>query len=529
VLEVWAGKVPEMVEGQPPRASFRICRPVSGALNDTVEQLRDSLQHIRTSKLPAEVEVVSVRREAPPGMKAVLPAKQMKTEGIHWLGLEVAPIYLDPEGGHSFPILFRAIRRQVYRAMNQAFYAFSHECTTHHPPHFHTLGRRAVVKAVWEVDRQLAEIGTSFDLLRQVTPINAEVAWNRFRRNRYERPPRFLYRPRSVDPGRMKRKLYSIAVDRVEDPTLQRLFLDKQQELDRELTMLADLNQRSFLYGSLQLHGKVEPKLLQLALELMSLPAVKHRQVDQGEQVNAEEFVALAHAELAWYRACNPAFKGGARVSARMYGGMLVSNGELLVGADASFPRGRVDALLQHEVGTHIVTWSNGLSQPLKLLAAGLPRYEEFQEGLAVLSEYLCGGFDPVRLHLLAARVLAVHAMTEGADFLEVFRMLTQEHGITQRNAWLVAMRVFRGGGFAKDAVYLRGLVYVLRHLANEGSFNQCFVGKMGGEHLPVIEELMFRKILHAPPVLPRYLEAEPVQRRLERVRQGLDVKSLLD
>ena len=46
-------------------------------------------------------------------------------------------------------------------------------------------------------------------------------------------------------------------------------------------------------------------------------------------------------------------------------------------------------ALLHHEVGTHLVTHVNGTHQPIKVLGVGLAGYDETQEGLAVLAEYL--------------------------------------------------------------------------------------------------------------------------------------------
>ncbi|NIQ16470.1 MAG: DUF1704 domain-containing protein, partial [Candidatus Dadabacteria bacterium] len=69
----------------------------------------------------------------------------------------------------------------------------------------------------------------------------------------------------------------------------------------------------------------------------------------------------------------------------------------------------RVEALLQHEIGTHALTYFNGLSQPFKQLCIGLSGYEELQEGLAVLAEYLVGGLSKPRLRLLAGRVVAVN------------------------------------------------------------------------------------------------------------------------
>ena len=67
--------------------------------------------------------------------------------------------------------------------------------------------------------------------------------------------------------------------------------------------------------------------------------------------------------------------------------GVMVAHGSLLVGAEARIPAHRVEALIHHEVGTHLVTGHNGAAQSLKMLAVGLPGYEQTQEGLAVLAE----------------------------------------------------------------------------------------------------------------------------------------------
>jgi len=326
----------------------------------------------------------------------------------------------------------------------------------------------------------------------------------------------------------MKRSLFSIPVEQVEDPTLQRLFLDKQRELDRELSLLADRNSSAFIFGSLQLHGKVRSRLLKQAQELLALPVENKESSETADPISAEVFVDHVNEELEWYRNGDPDFEGSVHTSSQMYGGMLVSKGVLMVGENASFPSERMESLIQHEVGTHMVTWSNGSAQPLKLLAAGLPRYEEFQEGLAVLAEYLAGGLDPQRVRTLAGRVLAVDAMTRNAEFLDVFRMLTEDHNFSQRSSYLITMRVFRGGGYAKDAVYLRGLNYVLRYLSNGGNFTNCFIGKMGGDHMPVIEELLLRNILKPPAVLPRYLTNPRAAERLKKVMAGMTVYELL-
>ncbi len=125
----------------------------------------------------------------------------------------------------------------------------------------------------------------------------------------------------------------------------------------------------------------------------------------------------------------------------------------------------RSEALLAHEVGTHLVTYYNGREQPFQQLYSGLAGYEELQEGLAVLSEYLVGGLSRARMRQLAGRVVAVRLLTDGATFVDTFRTLDQDWGFAQPMAYQITMRVFRGGGLTKDAVYLRGLQSILRYV----------------------------------------------------------------
>ena len=80
---------------------------------------------------------------------------------------------------------------------------------------------------------------------------------------------------------------------------------------------------------------------------------------------------------------------------------------------------------------------------------------------------------------------------------------------------------MFRGGGLVKDAVYLRGLIHVLDYLSQGGDLAQLYIGKIAASHIGVIEELRHRKILHPPPLQPRFLEYAPAQQRLADLRQG--------
>jgi uncharacterized protein (TIGR02421 family) len=162
-------------------------------------------------------------------------------------------------------------------------------------------------------------------------------------------------------------------------------------------------------------------------------------------------------------------------------------------------------------------------------LTIGLPGYDETQEGLAVLAEYLTGGLDPRRLRVLAARVVAIGQMLDGAGFLEIFEALRAEHRIPARTAWSIATRVVVGGGSVKDAIYLRGITRILETLAEGSSLDVLFVGKLALDHIPLIQDLLDREVLQAPWVRPRWLDVPGAQERLARLRAGASVTDLYE
>jgi uncharacterized protein (TIGR02421 family) len=182
---------------------------------------------------------------------------------------------------------------------------------------------------------------------------------------------------------------------------------------------------------------------------------------------------------------------------------------------------------LSHEVGTHLLTYYNGRAQPFRQLHVGLAGYDELQEGLAVLGEYLVGGLSRTRLRLLAARVMAAHNIVDGASFLEVYRLLHQTHEFDQKTAFTITMRTFRGGGLIKDAVYLRGLVRILDYVKNRGELEPLYVGKIAAHHLPIIKELQWREVLRPLPLRPRFLDREDSLLRLNELRNGYSLMEI--
>jgi uncharacterized protein (TIGR02421 family) len=207
---------------------------------------------------------------------------------------------------------------------------------------------------------------------------------------------------------------------------------------------------------------------------------------------------------------------------------MMVTGNRLLVGSATTVPTGRLDALLSHEVSTHLLTYLNGASQGLSIFRSGLAKYEGIQEGLGVFAEWAVEGLTNTRMRLLAARVVAVDAMQHGANFMEGYRQLRHDFGFSVPGAFSIASRVHRSGGLAKDAIYLEGFRAVIDHVAAGRSLMPFWLGKIAGDDVPAMEELLQRGLVHAPMFLPEYLDRPKVQQRIQRLKTGIGLEQLL-
>jgi hypothetical protein len=146
-----------------------------------------------------------------------------------------------------------------------------------------------------------------------------------------------------------------------------------------------------------------------------------------------------------------------------------------------------------------------------------------------VLAEFLTGGLDPRRLRVLAARVVAVGQVLDGAGFLEIFQSLRTDRQLPARTAWSIATRAVVGGGSVKDAIYLRGITRILQALAEGLSLDVLLVGKLALDHVPLVQDLLDRGVLSPPWVRPRWLDVPGAQERLDKLRAGASVLDLYE
>ena len=362
------------------------------------------------------------------------------------------------------------------------------------------------------IDRELADIASNIRFLLDVTPINLIEARTSFLSE--GATPDFVYAPLAYDPAHIESRLEAIAIDTVEDATLAGILASKRRELELQSRMLRCRGSDRVPRAECAAVRPCRPRLVGEAEALLA--QVPPPRAEGGARVDARTFARLAEAELDLYRAIHPGLT--ARVEVRDdSSGVMVSNGNLLIAPTVLVPSHRVQPLLHHEIGTHIVTHVNGSCQPLRLLGAGLAGYDETQEGLAVLAEHLAGGLTARRLRQLAARVVAVDQMCAGEASRPCIAT-SSTAACAVREAFTITIRVFRSGGLTKDAVYLRGLRDVVAYVGAGGDLDVLWLGKMALSDVPHVVELRDRGVLVPPVLLPRYLADPVAQERLARI-----------
>ena len=521
ILEIWSKEA----EGKHPPPEFLIHPGRDSNSMRLAEYLAQELRRLNLTEEP--LVDISSQRPRPEQWGPLLPKSFREEHNVMLLGLEMAAVYQDSQG-QPYPELLRSFRRAFDIRVRQLVFEFVQSFTSFRPPNFQTLGPRAMVKVVWQVDKELEEVSDSFSFLLQITPINLHQAWLSFKRSEYQEEPRFVYRPFELDPTELKRKLFSIPIEKVEEPTFYKIFLEKQHQLDTKINMIARRRTRHFLYGSLSLYGDVTPELAEQAHLILQIVPARTRDADP-RLVDAEEFARQARREISLYRKQWEDFTPEVIVREDLETAVLCDSGNLLIGSRAKVPVSRVEPLIHHEVGTHLVTYYNGRAQPLRQLALGLADYIEFQEGIAVLSEFLSGHLSKPRLRYLALRVLAVDSMVKGATFAETYQRLKDAYEVPSKRLFDILSRVYRGGGLTKDAVYLRGLLSLLEYLRQGGELAPLFVGKIARHDIPVIQELQWRGVLREAPLQPRILSKREAKKRLRLLKDSTSLLPLLE
>ncbi|WGF92016.1 flavohemoglobin expression-modulating QEGLA motif protein [Aequorivita marisscotiae] len=518
LMEIYSG---------PTNSTEFVIRGPSHKLPVSLEVLRKALENIEGTtygvKLNATIEQTKQRQQK--SEDALMSISEIKDCGGTLIGLEIPPVYR-AKNGEVYPLYFRQFQESVAVAIHQSVFEFLRVQTSSNLASYYALGKREIHKEVFKMDRELTAIENSYQFLLLVAPVNIQSIRSKFFESNFKDVEEYHYRLLPIDPDILKRRLYNLAIDQIDDPALSYLFQEKREELDQQLTMLKERGSKNFFYSSVRLYKGLE-KTLSAEAELILQHIPEDISEENKEILDATAFAKMAKTEFEFFKQQDPNYQCKVHIR-KDVNVMMVSNGELYLPADYTLTKKEAQALIQHEIGTHALTHYNGLQQSLSQLSVGFADYDPLQEGIAVLSEYLIGGLSANRLRMLAGRVVAGAALMDNAEFKEVFHLLYTTHNFSKERAFNITSRMFQGGGFLKDIIYLKGLVQLREYLINGGNLEFLLAGKFALKHVPMITDLTARGLLKPPKLKPRYLQNKDFKERINKLKQGVSLSKLL-
>lgn len=419
------------------------------------------------------------------------------------LATEIKKIYCDELSGRPYPEEIKYLQRKLKKAILNNASLFVKEKTNINLTNKNKLLTKDLNKSIINVDNQLHKILKGFELLSFVNPINLNKEEKKFFKNKETKNPDFNYRPIQIDPFKIKRKLYEIEIDKIDDSTIQKLYEGAINAYADKTDMLANIGKKRFLFNSLRYFGRPSEKDIKNAVFILGLPPIK------GDQ-KVHKTLYVQDAKKAFKESFESyGFSGKIGINKEMASDVMVINSKkkVLIRNDAEFSAKELNYLVHHEIGVHMVTTMNSLNQPIKIFNLGLPINTKTQEGLAVLAEYLSGNITLKRLRTLALRVIAVDMMCNGADFKETYHHLLSTYNSEKKHLFNLVARVFRGGGFTKDYLYLAGFTEMYKGWKQGYDLSPLLIGKTSLKYYNTIVEMMDRELINKPTYITQCFE----------------------
>jgi uncharacterized protein (TIGR02421 family) len=423
------------------------------------------------------------------------------------LPIEVRKFFCEEDTAALYPHTFSELKDGLTQAISEHAAFFINKHGTRRTVARHHMLSSDIEPAVRMVDQALFKVGRNMETLLYINPVNIEQERKKFIARKGHYNPEFRYRKLNLDPFLIKEQLYRLPVETINDATLQTLYRRAIDGMSTKVDLLSVIGSKECLYNALRYYGEPDRMDIENARFLLHAPTLPDDANDR-QMLSDQEVTRMLQREIDHYRLDAPV-----KLSSNIVAGAMVDNANfrVLIKKGHGMSLKAANALRHHEVGVHLLTSANARLQPLELFRLGLPGSTEAQEGLAILAEYLSGNLSIDRLKTLALRVMAVHYMLDGHTFSRTYDRLMEEFQQPEEQVFTTTLRVFRGGGFTKDYLYLRGVAKAYYFWKNNISLAPLLVGKTGFADYDRVQELLQREVLEPPRGTPRaFTDAPP-------------------
>ncbi len=347
-----------------------------------------------------------------------------------------------------------------------------------------------------DLDKKISQLSLELRIIKALEATNSQSEKKAFLSGE-KKNPQFLYHDSLYD---IKKFNYHLRNIRVGYDQVGRLYRDIIDRLRLKGEILANVGSvRKVKNRSNKLYGKPDSKLVKDACTLLdSLINGKKRKIRRVKLYQAQEVRDILKNYLK-----KLGVRGWRVVIRNQHSVSVASLSRIIkISRYKRYTKKDIERLIQHEINGHVFRALNGYLQPLMIFVLGLPGYLPTEEGIAIYLEEKSKLATISSKKRLALRVIAVDMVYKGADFRQTFDVINSYEN-NRKKCWDITYRVFRGGGFLKDHVYLKGYLEVKNYLSNGGRLDDLYFGKFGLNQMDLVKDLYSDEVLIKPHFLP--------------------------
>ncbi len=332
-------------------------------------------------------------------------------------------------------------------------------------------------KMLLNIDNKICEIDKAIKLLVYINPRNLAEQKNIFI-NHTSYSPRFIYKKCELDFNLLKTELKRIPQV---NHALYPLYKKKIEELEWKLDLLQSLDSLDLGIYSKKVFGGVNRKIYQSALEFIKKNK-RYNKPDNSKLFSMKDSIEVLQDFLEKH---NLGFWDIKILEDSVADIQVTKKEKILIKNGAKFQKNRLEALLVHEIGTHVFRFENGKRQPLRILERGTANYLQTEEGLAVWNQNNLN-LDLGNKYLNPALLVVGIYMGERLNFSDLYYYLKETFEITDDLAWKICVKVKRGlndttikTSFTKDLIYFTGNQEIEKFVSKGGTIADLYIGKI--------------------------------------------------
>lgn len=341
-----------------------------------------------------------------------------------------------------------------------------------------------------QIDQRFYLLLNKVELLLYINPINAEKERQKFYKSGYSVDPVFRYPKCALNLRAIRKELFKLKMQKIENDAIAELYEQLRWYFSGILDCVEHVGKKElFLRSSLKTFGAPSALDIQRAHALIKASKSKIHLTSTQRMYTTEEALEYMKTFVNQY-GFNVTVKSATHISSKA----MVSNSKksVILKRGERFSALELEALANHEIGVHLVTTFNAENQKLKIFSLGFPFNVQTQEGLAVLAEYYSGALNFDRIFELAVRVILADNVIKGHSFAASFDQLVGEYKLSRNHAFKLVTRLYRGGGFTKDRLYLPGFIELIKQHPDEEAMNWLLAGKTASDYqhmMPILEQ----------------------------------------